>query len=55
MSGVARSWFALTPDEHKAVLLVLALFLIGLAARYWHIRTATHELSPTIPAQSAAK
>lgn len=34
----ARAWFALTPAEHDAVLLVAALFLLGLAVWAWRAR-----------------
>jgi hypothetical protein len=37
LSTVRQSWFALTPDEQKAAILVLALFVLGLIARTWHL------------------
>ena len=38
VAGAGRAWLALTADERKAVVVVLALFLLGLAVRYWHLR-----------------
>jgi hypothetical protein len=35
-AGLLRSWFHLTPDEQKAVLLLVGLALLGLAVRAWH-------------------
>jgi hypothetical protein len=32
--SLSRSWFELTTEEQKAVVLVLALFLLGLLVRY---------------------
>lgn len=37
-AGLLRSWFELTADEQKAVITVLAIFLLGLAVRTWHIQ-----------------
>ena len=34
---IVRSWFELTADEQKALLLVLILFLLGLTVRFWHL------------------
>lgn len=31
----AAPWFALTRDEQKALLLVMSLFALGLAVRWW--------------------
>ncbi len=33
--ALLRSWVALTPNEHKALILVAGLFLLGLGARLW--------------------
>lgn len=33
-----RLWFHLTHDERKLVVFILALFLVGLTARYIHLR-----------------
>ena len=55
LKGVVRSWFGLTADEQKAVLLVLGLFLLGLAARAWHVeRTALEQPLPTKAAAPAS-
>ena len=35
---IFRSWFELTRDEQKVLLLILALFLMGLAVRAWHLK-----------------
>lgn len=42
--SLTRSWFALTRDEQNAMMLVLALVLMGVAVRAWHMRRA--EASP---------
>ena len=34
----ARAWFNLTVDEQRAVVIVLGLFLLGVAVRAWHVR-----------------
>lgn len=34
---ILKPWFLLTGQEQRAVLLILALAIIGLAARYWHL------------------
>ncbi len=34
-AALGRAWFGLARDEQKALLLVFALFLLGLAARAW--------------------
>ncbi len=36
-AGLLRSWFELTQDERTALILILALFLLGLLARWWHL------------------
>jgi hypothetical protein len=36
---IFRSWFELTQDEQKVLLLILALFLLGLFVRWRHLRT----------------
>lgn len=36
--GIHRRWFALLPSEQQAILLVLAIFLLGLAVRLWRAR-----------------
>jgi hypothetical protein len=35
VSRTARTWFALTPAEHRAVVLILGLFLLGIAVRLY--------------------
>ena len=35
VTGTTRAWFHLTPLEHRAVVLVLGLCLLGLAVRLW--------------------
>ena len=35
--ALLRSWFYLTTDEQKAVVIVLALLTIGIIARFLHI------------------
>jgi len=38
-----RSWFALTPQERRYLAGVLAIAVVGLAARYIHLRTEKPE------------
>ena len=33
---MGASWFALTLDERKAIAVILALAVLGLAAKAWH-------------------
>ena len=33
-----RAWFAMTPDERLVVAGILAIALVGLSARYWHLK-----------------
>ena len=40
LKDLLQSWFGLTNGEQKAVLIVLALFLLGLVARYWHLHAS---------------
>jgi type II secretory pathway component PulM len=40
VAALLRSWFGLTPDEQKAILLLLGLFLLGLTVRWWHLHAA---------------
>lgn len=44
IGGLLRSWCELTAEEQKAVLTVIAIFLLGLAMRCWH--TGTEETAP---------
>ncbi len=32
-----RAWFALTVEEQRALAVILALFLLGVATRFWHL------------------
>lgn len=32
-----RNWSNLTGDEQRAAAVILAIFLLGVAARYWHV------------------
>ena len=34
-----RSWFSLAPDERKIIAGILAIALLGLVARYVHLRS----------------
>ena len=43
---LGRSVFALTPSERKALCLVLALALLGLAVKAWHTRPASQQPVP---------
>jgi hypothetical protein len=42
-----RSWFELTVSEQKVVLLVLFLFLLGLAVRTWRLVWTSPAANPT--------
>ena len=33
-----RAWFTMTPDERLFVAGILAIALVGLSARYWHLK-----------------
>jgi hypothetical protein len=47
LEALARSWFGLTRDEQKAVLVLLGLFLLGVSIRCWHVwRTAGAGAAP---------
>jgi len=46
IGGLFRSWFELTAGEQKAVLLVLGIFLLGLAARTWQAQRSTPPPAP---------
>lgn len=35
IGALIRSWVVLTPNEHKALVLVGGLFLLGVAVRLW--------------------
>jgi hypothetical protein len=50
-----RSWLDLTAREQKAVLLVLALFLLGLAVRLWHDCHSTRWTEPYVRAPSGQR
>jgi hypothetical protein len=55
--GVLRSWFNLTSQERGAVLLVLGLFLLGLAVRWYRLGTAgeTEPARESPPAAAARR
>ena len=36
LQRVARSWLELTAEEQRALAVVLGLFLLGVAYRFWH-------------------
>lgn len=40
MGWVLKAWFSLTARERWALLVVLSLFLAGVAARAWHLSRA---------------
>ena len=42
-----RSWFDLAPDERKFLAAILAIALVGLAARYVHLKNQKPE--PVVP------
>ena len=33
-----RAWFSMTPDERLVIAGVLTIALVGLSARYWHLK-----------------
>lgn len=35
LGRLLSSWLALTPGEHKALMLVVGLFLLGVGLRLW--------------------
>ena len=35
--ALLAGWFVLTAAEKRVVLLVLAILLVGLSARWWHV------------------
>ncbi len=45
-----NAWFGLTPDESRAVVVVLALFLLGLIARFVIYRAEKPDPLPPPPA-----
>lgn len=55
--GIFRSWFELTADEQKALLLVLVLFLLGLAVRFWHLKQEGADVlhRPPTPVEQAPR
>lgn len=42
-----RAWFSITPQEQRLLLGILAITLIGLTARYWHLRNRNPTSVPT--------
>jgi hypothetical protein len=51
---LAKAWFALTANERIAIGVVLGLFLLGLAARAWHL-SRQPALAPPPPVSQPAK
>lgn len=43
---MGASWFALTLEERKAIAVILALAVLGLAAKAWHL----HHIANAPPA-----
>ncbi len=41
LKAARRAWLELTLDEQRAVVIILGLFLLGVAARLWHAGRAT--------------
>jgi len=37
LGALLRSWFELTREEQLGILVILGLFLLGLAMRYWRM------------------
>jgi len=35
-ASLLRSWFQLTQMEQRALIVIVALFLLGLIVRHWH-------------------
>jgi len=47
--GLAKAWFYLTPNERLAIAVILGLLLLGLGARWWHLRREKSEpISPPV-------
>jgi hypothetical protein len=46
IKSLLNAWFGLTKSEQAAVALVVALFLLGLAVRFWHIHQKKSGISP---------
>ncbi|MBI3986690.1 MAG: hypothetical protein HY343_07215 [Lentisphaerae bacterium] len=47
--GRLRRSLALTADERRALYLVLALAVLGLLARYWHLKTRSSAPGVVVP------
>jgi len=41
LKAARRAWLELTLDEQRALVIILGLFLLGVAARLWHAGRAT--------------
>ena len=55
-AGLLRAWFELNSNERRVVCLILALALIGLLARYWHVKAeAGKPFSLEIPGHAAKR
>ena len=51
VKALGASWFALTPDERRALGLILALACLGLAVKVWHVsRKPAPDASPAATA-----
>ena len=37
LSSLCRAWFEMTSEEQRAIVIILAIFLLGTATRVWHI------------------
>jgi hypothetical protein len=51
---LVRSWFELTRDEQRAILVILGLVLLGLAVRIWHQRQKKEADSRRPPSHALA-
>ena len=47
--SLLRSWFMLTPEEQRVLILILVLLAIGLVARHWHLRRQAAAPEPSAP------
>ena len=52
--AAARSWVELTLEEQRAVMAILALFLLGMAVRVWHVHFRSPPASPAMPAAATS-
>ena len=54
MRLLAKSWFSLTANERWAIMVVLSLFLAGVAARAWHLSHPEEAPRQPVPITGAA-